>query len=287
MKHIVCYSGGHSSALVAIEVCRKFGSEDVILLNHDIAPDREDEDIKRFKQEVANYLGLPVTYANIDGVTNPSELPDQFDVCRKAGAITSVKGNALCTSKLKTEPFEHFLAVNNFMGSNSIFGEDCIIYYGFDKKEMTRVTRRIGILSSKGFKSDYPLALWKERTIQSTLEIGIQPPLTYGTWKHANCKGCLKGGILHWYVTFVNDKDAYEKASKLEIDLNYSINKVTTDKIEYTLFLEELREYFDKMQSDGVLASEHQSAKKFTVLLKDKYGLIAGDSVKPCECIIN
>lgn len=36
MKYIVCYSGGHSSALVAIEAARKHGKENVILLNHDI-----------------------------------------------------------------------------------------------------------------------------------------------------------------------------------------------------------------------------------------------------------
>lgn len=38
MKHIVCFSKGHSSALVAIEVVRRFGKENVILLNHDINP---------------------------------------------------------------------------------------------------------------------------------------------------------------------------------------------------------------------------------------------------------
>lgn len=48
MKHLVCYSGGHSSALVAIEVVRKFGKENVILLNHDIKSTSEGEDIKRF-----------------------------------------------------------------------------------------------------------------------------------------------------------------------------------------------------------------------------------------------
>ncbi len=30
-KHIVCYSGGHSSALVAIEVVRKYGKENCVL----------------------------------------------------------------------------------------------------------------------------------------------------------------------------------------------------------------------------------------------------------------
>ena len=37
MTHIVCFSGGESSAIVAIEVVRKFGKENVVLLNHDIS----------------------------------------------------------------------------------------------------------------------------------------------------------------------------------------------------------------------------------------------------------
>ena len=64
MKHVVCYSGGHSSAIVAIEVVRKFGAENTILLNHDINPDIEDSDIKRFKNEIADYLGIKIMFAN-------------------------------------------------------------------------------------------------------------------------------------------------------------------------------------------------------------------------------
>ena len=52
MKYIVCYSGGHSSALVAIEAVRKYGKENVILLNHDISKEVEHEDIKRFKKRI-------------------------------------------------------------------------------------------------------------------------------------------------------------------------------------------------------------------------------------------
>ena len=67
MKKIVCFSGGHSSALAAIETARKYGTEGMILLNHDISPHVEHEDIKRFKLEAAEYIGLPVTYANMPG----------------------------------------------------------------------------------------------------------------------------------------------------------------------------------------------------------------------------
>ena len=61
MKHIVCFSGGHSSAIAAVEVVRKFGAEDTILLNHDLCPRTEDADIKRFKKQVSDYLGVPIT----------------------------------------------------------------------------------------------------------------------------------------------------------------------------------------------------------------------------------
>lgn len=64
MKHIVCYSGGHSSALVAVEVSRKYGAENVVLLNHDIHESVENPGIKKFKKEVSEYLGIPITYAN-------------------------------------------------------------------------------------------------------------------------------------------------------------------------------------------------------------------------------
>ena len=55
-RYIDCYSGGHSSALVAIETVRRYGKDSVILLNHNIAPVSESQDIKRFKQEVADYF---------------------------------------------------------------------------------------------------------------------------------------------------------------------------------------------------------------------------------------
>jgi hypothetical protein len=79
----VCYSGGHSSALVAIEVVRRFGADGVVLLNHDINGRVEDADVKRFKREVAAFLGLPITYANHARVDEW----DQFDVVMHARAF--------------------------------------------------------------------------------------------------------------------------------------------------------------------------------------------------------
>lgn len=102
VRHICCYSGGHSSGLVAIEVVRRFGKENVVLLNHDIALVSEDADIKRFKREVAAYLDSSISYANAPDW----ETKDQFDVVIEAGAFKVGNGTALCTNRMKTRPFE-------------------------------------------------------------------------------------------------------------------------------------------------------------------------------------
>jgi len=44
-KHIVCYSGGVSSALVGAMVINKFGRENTIFLNHVVSAEPDDEDL--------------------------------------------------------------------------------------------------------------------------------------------------------------------------------------------------------------------------------------------------
>lgn len=232
MKHIVCYSGGHSSALVAIEVTRKYGKEDVILLNHDINPNVEDKDIKRFKQDVSDYLGIPITYCN----HSEWETKDQFDVCVDAKAFKVGNGTALCTNRLKTAPFENYLN-DNFPDKN------CCIYYGFDANEKARIQRRVGILSSMGYKSAYPLAHW-ERTIYSTKEIGVEPPLTYGSFRHANCfssdtKFITDSGILTFgesvgKVVNVITRDGWKSATIKEFGEQQIVELTLSNSGKYT-----------------------------------------------------
>ena len=147
MKYVVCFSGGHSSALAAIETVKLYGAENTILLNHDISPDVEHEDIKRFKREVAAYLGLPITYANMPGWERLTPL--KIAVAKKA--FQTQPGQALCTYNLKTLPFYKWLA-NNFPA------HDCTIVYGFDAAEKNRMERRTKLLQSMGYSTFYPLA---------------------------------------------------------------------------------------------------------------------------------
>lgn len=272
IKHVVCYSGGHSSALVAVEVSRKYGPENTILLNHDINKSVENEDIKRFKNEVAEYLGIPITYAN-----HPEwDVKDQFDVVKDARAFKVGNGTALCTNRLKTAPFERWLS-QKFPVKNGEVNKECIIYYGFDKSELVRVQRRSSILGNMGYKSDYPLALWENRTIQNTAEIGINPPLSYGQFKHANCVGCLKAGRQHWYVVYCTRPDIWEKAKATEDFIGYSIIK--------GVYLDELEPKFKLMLSAGVQPTEHVAAQTFWKNVKGILNESADDS-KPCECTV-
>ena len=45
MKYVVCFSGGHSSALAAVETVLRHGRRNTVLLNHDISNKVEDEDV--------------------------------------------------------------------------------------------------------------------------------------------------------------------------------------------------------------------------------------------------
>lgn len=322
MKHIICYSGGHSSAIVAIEVVRIFGKENVILLNHNINPKYEDKDIKRFKYEVAKYLELPITYANINGITDEKDIPSQFEVCIKKGTfVNPANRQILCTYVLKTEPFYEYL--------KNIEKENICCYYGFDENELNRVERRKGILSIDNIETDFPLALWSfdlikkyndfkinellktynkanktklkslpegylekaielglieiskhngnERTIYSTKEIGIEPPLTYDIWKHANCKWCLKAGLQHWYCVYVHSKDIFDEAKQAEEIIGYSFGNFG--------FLKDVEPKLEQMKKIGIPANEHIPSNVFWKSAKHYLKQSTAD-LFPCECFV-
>lgn len=271
-KRVCCYSGGHSSAICAIEVGRRYGTDDLILVNHDIHPSVEDADIKRFKREVAAYIGVPVTQVDMPGV----ESMDQFDVVMKEKAFKVGSGTALCTARLKTEPFMRWLR-EEFPGGD----HDCVIYYGFDAGETARIQRRSSILAAQGYRSDYPLALWPEaqRTIHSTAEVGIDPPLTYSVFRHGNCKGCLKAGKQHWYVIFCHYPAIWARAKFAEEVIGYSILKGA--------FLEELEPEFERMKAAGVPATEKIAPGAFwaTARRMTRLNVVQDEGAAlPCEC---
>lgn len=270
MKYVVCYSGGHSSALVAIEAVRRHGKEDVILLNHNISPDVEHEDIKRFKEEVAKYLGLEITYANIEGW----EYKTPLKVCKELGGFKFGNSPTLCTYHLKTLPFEKWLKKNYPVKKGGV-REDIVILYGFDKNEKARIQRRSSILGQQGYKTDYPLAFWN-RSIESVEEIGIKRPCVYELHKHANCIGCLKAGMQSWYLVYCLYPNLWKEAKETEEYIGYSILK---DR-----FLEELEPKFSRMKCQGFIPTEKLNPQKFWAKVEKELQLIGQISWLPCDC---
>jgi hypothetical protein len=243
-KHIVCFSGGHSSAIVAIEVVRKFGAENVILLNHDIIVTSEDADVKRFKREVSEYLGLPITYAN----HSHWDTKDQFDVCVDAKSfVNPANRTILCTHRLKTQPFYNWISENHQDGD--------IYYYGMDANEPTRIVRRAAMMGKSGYETDFPLLTWKNRTITSTMQVGIARPQQYSKFAHANCIGCLKAGWQHWYIIFCEFPEIWQKAKWAEAEIGYSVHADG--------FFEDKEGVFSAMQAAGVPATEHIPSGRF------------------------
>jgi hypothetical protein len=247
---------------------RRFGPDDVVLLNHEIPGHTEAEDIKRFKREVADFLGLPVTYAS-----HPDPAADQFDVTVEAQAFKVDDGPELCTHRLKTLPFQKWLAENADPA-------DSVIYYGFDANEQTRIQRRIGIMGADGWRTDYPLALW-QRTIYASEEVGIVRPNTYAIWKHGNCIGCLKAGWQHWYVVYCTRPDIWAKGKWAEEEIGYAIHHDDSGPV----YLEDMEPKFEAMRLSGIPATEHITHQRFWAQANKIVSIQAYQSAIPCECI--
>ncbi|MFB0841820.1 hypothetical protein [Paenibacillus oleatilyticus] len=262
MKHVACYSGGETSGIVAYEMVRRFGPENCILINHDINPWVEHWDIKRFKVELEELVGVPITYAN-----HPEwDKKDQFDVCMDAKAF-KVDFHPLCTNRLKTAPFHEWLEKNFPVDPVSGRNDDVTIYYGFEAKERDRINRRRSILYAKGYRTCFPLAEWYD-VISSTREIGVEPPETYEIWKHANCIGCLRAGQQHWYVVYCRRRDVWNKAKRAEDFIGYSILRVNNKPA----FLRELEPKFEAMRRAGIQADEKMKSATFWAQAKKILG---------------
>lgn len=252
MRHIVCYSGGHSSALVAIEVFRRFGPSNMILLHHAISPSVESEGVAAFRDEVAEYIGVGITYSNFKGL-DAAELPDQFDNAIRIKSFTGGGKVALCSFAFKTKPARDWERENAT--------PDDIFYFGFNHTETARADRIRAVYAKSGLQVCVPRQDW-DMSIDDTRSIGIEPPACYAYFKHANCVGCLKAGRLHWYVVFCRYPEIYAKAEATEATIKRTVIQ--------GISLATLRPLFESMLAAGIPAVQVANTQKFWADAKRK-----------------
>lgn len=208
MKHICLFSGGAGSAYMSYLVAKEHHA-DTILLHHSTFAEHPTADI--FRQKVADYIGLPITYAN-DGrslwqvIDDNSCLPSQFI--------------PFCTRILKHEPAEKFY---------KSLDEDFILYIGYGADEWRRIQKQTARIEHSGKTVRYPLAENNisnteiKRIIKDEWKICLPDPYKY--LKHNNCLPCFKGGEAHFYKVWKFYPEYYQLAVEKEKQLNHTVFK--------------------------------------------------------------
>lgn len=205
MKHIVGYSGGVASAVMAKIVATE-NPGNTTLLFHDTKTEPADND--RFRKEVANYINLPIT--------NYSDGRDIWQVFRDEGILGNGR-NTPCSRILKQERSMKYL-LNNQPG---------IIYIGFTVEEWRRAQRTQARYASKGIEARFPLLekrMTKDECHSRVRDCwGIREPKNYEWAEHANCIPCIKGKKAYWGLIYMFEWEAWETAARAEEEFQHTI----------------------------------------------------------------
>lgn len=139
MKHIVMFSGGAASSVVAKIVADKYPNE-TILLHTPTGAEHEDAD--RFRQQVADFIGLPITVEAANKtlwemVESYKQVPND--------------GLPYCTERLKLIPQDRYLKKLEKQK------ESFIIYLGLGVDEWRRIQKVWARNEAKGRKAAFCL----------------------------------------------------------------------------------------------------------------------------------
>lgn len=209
MKHIVQFSGGAASAYVAWLVSQKHGVKNTVLLFHD--PKTEHEDNARFRKQVSDYVGVPITEVS-DGRDLWQLIDDER--CLPSSFIP------FCTRILKAEQCEKYIKA---------LTDDFILYNGLGVNEWRRVQRAIARAASLGRELRCPLVDLRitdaevKRIIREEWRICL--PKAYQTVEHANCIPCFKAGKGHWFRVWKHHRESFDKAVEYEEKIGHTVFK--------------------------------------------------------------
>ena len=208
---VVGFSGGVTSAWCAGWALRTFPSEEVVLLWHDTK--EEDPDTYRFLREMAARLDHPIT--------ERSDGRSVTELFRDEGMLGNNQ-NTMCSRILKAEQGSRFVRELREAGH-----ADIVKVIGYSDREPQRVTRMVGRCATEGITPRFPII--EERVTKQECAtwcecvMGVRPSSQYINFEHANCMGCVKGGLAYWMKTHEVYPDVYAQRSELEVEFGHTI----------------------------------------------------------------
>ncbi|QGG53996.1 hypothetical protein GDS87_19660 [Lysinibacillus pakistanensis] len=259
MVHVAMFSGGASSAYVAYHIVQKYGKENCVLFFTDTL--WEDIDNYRFMEEVAEYIGLEITY-RIDGRT-PEEV---FHDVRFLGNSRMAK----CSEELKVR--QTLIYLEELRDEHNL---EPILYFGIGPHEQHRAINLQNFYEHNPIEpiaTRFPMIetftedLDTKKIIRDEWKISL--PRMYGLgFTHANCAGrCVRGGLGHYALLYKVWPDQYMEQEAMEERFREKFDKdVSILKRNSKAFT--LREYRELMDRNGI----------------EKY-LSEKDDTIPCVC---
>lgn len=257
--HVAMFSGGASSAYVAYHIVQKYGKENCVLFFTDTL--WEDIDNYRFMEEVAEYIGMEITY-RIDGRT-PEEV---FHDVHFLGNSRMAK----CSEELKVR--QTLIYLEELRDEHNL---EPILYFGIGPHEQHRAINLQNFYEHNPIEpiaTRFPMIetftedLDTKKIIRDEWKIAL--PRMYGLgFSHANCAGrCVRGGLGHYALLYKVWPDQYAEQEAMEEHFREKFDKdVSILKRNSKAFT--LREYREMMERDGV----------------EKY-LSEKDDTIPCVC---
>ncbi|TBV87487.1 hypothetical protein EW028_13025 [Lysinibacillus sp. OL1] len=238
------YSGGASSAYVAYHIVQKYGKENCVLFFTDTL--WEDIDNYRFMEEVAEYIGMEITYRT-DGRT-PEEV---FHDVRFLGNSRMAK----CSEELKVR--QTLIYLEELRDEHNL---EPILYFGIGPHESHRAINLQNFYEHNPIEpiaTRFPMIetftedLDTKKIIRDEWKISL--PRMYGLgFSHANCAGrCVRGGLGHYALLYKVWPDQYMEQEAMEERFREKFDKdVSILKRNSKAFT--LREYREMMERDGI-----------------------------------
>jgi hypothetical protein len=209
LKHICLFSGGAASSYMSWLVVQEYGKENTILLHTPTYTEHEDAD--RFRRQVAEYIGIPIT-PHEDGRNLWEVIDDNH--CLPSDMIP------FCTRILKLEPRIEFLKSLN---------DEYVLYYGFDIKEYLRAQNVYTHALVLGETVKFPLIekMIMSKDIKKIIvnEWGICLPEPYKHLKHNNCIPCYKASTKEWKKYWKYYPERFELAVEKEKQIGHTTFK--------------------------------------------------------------